>query len=194
MPNPYIPRIDVHAWSEAIGNNQADHEPALTRLLKQQRRLTRFLEENRESLAPASAGIAVYLYGVLARIYDLAGGQLRTATWAQVRDAERRVGAEVANLLPLDDGFAERVREVAWRVQPHVLDEALMALFDREDPEEGEANLDDGESAKVFLLMWVANEVLDANWRPGTGFAGETTYTYVHIEEEEKEAADQPDG
>jgi hypothetical protein len=194
MPNPYIPRPDVHAWSESIGDNQSDHEAALTRLLKEQRRLTRFLEENRESLTPASAGVSVYLYGVLARIYDLAGGRLRSATWAQVRDAEQRVGAEVANLLPLDDGFAERVRKVAWRAQPHILDEALMALFERDEKEEGEANLDDGESAKVFLLMWVANEVLDANWRPGPGFAGETTYEYVHIEKPEQDEAEQPDG
>jgi hypothetical protein len=194
MPKPYIPRPDVHAWSESIGDNQSDHEAALTRLLKEQRRLTRFLEENRESLTPASAGVSVYLYGVLARIYDLAGGRLRSATWAQVRDAEQRVGAEVANLLPLDDGFAERVREVAWRAQPHILDEALMALFERDEQEEGEANLDDGESAKVFLLMWVANEVLDANWRPGPGFAGETTYEYVHIEKPKQDEAEQPDG
>jgi len=185
MPNPYIPRHDVHEWSEAIGNDQHSHEAALTRLLKQQRRLTRFLEENRASMAPASAGVAVYLYGVLARIYDLAGGQLRAATWAQVRDAERRVGAAVADLLPIDEGFPERVRAVAWRAQPHILDEALMALFDREEEEEeGEAHLDEGESAKVFLLMWVANEVLDACWRPGQGFAGESTYAYVHIERE----------
>ena len=182
MPNPYLPREQVHAWSEAIGAQTPEHQSALNRLLKDQRRLTRFLEENQENLPPATAGVTVYLFGVLARIYDLAGGRLKTATWEQLRDAERRVGAAARDLLPADDGFPERVRKVEWRAQPHVLDEALMALFERAEVGENEVDLDKGEAAKVFFLMWVANEVLDANWRPPRGFEGETTYSHVPIE------------
>lgn len=182
MPNPYIPRAQVHAWSDEIGANQASHETALVRLLKNQRRLTRFLEENRENMSGPTAGVALYLYSVLARIYDLAGGQLRGATWDAVRAAEKRVGAEVPNLLPVDASFPERVRKVVWRAQPHVLDEALMALFERDEKQEGEQDLDLAESAKIFLLMWVANEVLDSCWHPAKGFQGESEYTYVHIE------------
>src|SRR5690606_5149613 len=79
MPNPYIPRDQVHAWSDAIGDNP--ETASLQRLLKQQRRLARWIEENAANLDAQSAGAALYLVGVVARIFDLAGGRLRSATW-----------------------------------------------------------------------------------------------------------------
>src|SRR5690606_1117714 len=150
MPNPYLPRAQVHAWSDEIGANQIAHQGALGRLLQQQRRLTRFLEENQAQLEPTTAGVALYLYGALARIFDLAGGQLRAASWEQVRAAEARVKAAAGALLPFDEAFPERVREVAWRAQPHLLDEAMFALFDRPPKGEEEEVLDHAELGKVF--------------------------------------------
>ncbi len=184
MPNAAIPRALVHEWSDRIGEDPATNQASLSRLLKEQRRLGRFVEENRESMDAATGGVTTYLVGVFARIYDLAGGRLKMATWEQVRDAEQRVAAAVPDLLPVDDGFPERVRQVTWRAQPHILDEALMALFDRAKRDD-EADLAGPEKAKIFFLLWVANEVLDANWKPASGFQGETSYTYVHIEPKE---------
>lgn len=188
MPNPFIPRDRVHAWSEAIGSDAGDHQSALTRLLRDQRRITRFVEENTESMGPATGQVAVYMIGVIVRMFDLAGGRLRAATWAQVREAEARVGAQVDALLPLDDGLLERARSVP-RAQPHILDEALMSLFVREAEEE-EEDIDEGEALKIYLLMWVATEVLDGNWKPSRAFEGEETYTYVHIEPTKPEVAE----
>ena len=182
MPNTYIDRDTVHAWSEAIGEQTPVHQSALQRLLKQQRRLTRFVEENHENMSGPTAGVSVYLFGVLARMFDLAGGRLKNATWGQIRDAEARVGSVVADLLPADDGFAERVRKVDWRAQPHMLDEALMALFDAPKQTDQEIDLPHEEAVKVFLLMWVATEVLDANWKPPKSFEGASEYTYKHID------------
>ena len=185
MSNPYMPREQVHAWSEAIGQNPED--PSLNRLLKQQRRLSRWIEENAENLTPASGGVGLYLVGVVARIFDLAGGRLKAATWEQVRAAEKRVLGAVDELLPLDAGLAERARAIGWRAQPHILDEALMALFDTAERAEGEQELDLTESLKVYLMMWVATEVLDQNWQPPKEFRGESAYTYVHIEPTKRE-------
>jgi hypothetical protein len=182
MPNAYIPRLQVHAWSDAIGLQPPTEQAALTRLLKQQRRLTRWIEENGENLTPITANVGVYLFGVLARIFDLGGGRLRAVTWEQIRDAERRVGAAVAELMPADDGFPARARAVAWRAQPHVLDEALYALFERPRKGDEEQDLDLAESVKVYLMMWVATEALDASWTPPAGFAGETSYAFTPIE------------
>ena len=186
MPNTFIPRDIVHQWSEEIGANAIEHQSTLQRVLKDQRRLTRFLEENHENLDPMSAGVGLYLFGVVARMFGLAGGRLKSATWAQIRDAEKRVGAQIGELLPIDDGFPSRVREKATRAQPHILDEALMALFERADVSEEEANLDKEQAFKIFCLMWVATEVLDDNWRPGKSFEGKETYEYVHIESKSK--------
>jgi len=186
-----IPRNTIHDWSEKIGENALDSQSSLQRVLKDQRRLTRFLEENAANLTPASAGVGVYLFGVVARLFDLAGGRLKGATWAQVRAAQAKVAGVAGDLIPADDGFADRVRKVEWRAQPHILDEALMALFDRDDDDLGddEVKLESDEGMKIFFLLWVATEVLDQNWRPAKGFAGEDTYTYVHIEPKKKETA-----
>lgn len=182
MANAFIPRDIIHEWSDAIGEDPAGHQATLTRLLKSQRRLTKFIEENQADMEPATAGVTLYLIGVLVRLFDLAGGQLRSATWAQLRDASSKIQGAIPSLLPLDDSLPERVRKFEARAQPHILDEALMSLFERGARSEEEADLSTAESVKVFLLMWVVTEVLDANWRPASSFDGEASYTYVHIE------------
>lgn len=186
MANAFIPRATVHEWSEAIGDDPTGHQASLTRLLRGQRRLVKFIEENQANMEPSTAGVTVYLVGVLVRLFDLAGGQLRGATWAQLREASAKVQGAMADLLPLDDTLPERVRKFSGRAQPHILDEALMSLFERGARSEEEANLGTEESVKVFLLMWVVTEVLDANWRPPKSFQGETEYNYVHIEPKEQ--------
>jgi len=181
MPSPLIPRERVHAWSESIGKQPDDHQAALQRLLKSQRRISKFVEENAENLTMQTGGVAMYMIGVILRLFDLSGGQLRSATWAQVRAAEAKVQEAVGQLLPLDDELPARARSIAWRAQPHILDEALMALFER-SPSDGEEELDQVEAFKVYMLMWVATEVLAENWRAPRGFEGDAEYTYVHIE------------
>lgn len=180
MSNGFIPRTTVHEWSEAIGDDPASHQSALTRLLRDQRRVTKWLEQNREHMGPSTAGVSLYLTGVIIRMFDLAGGRLKSATWAQVRDAEARVGATLAGLLPIDDGFAERFRGTP-RAQAHILDEAYMALFER-DRTDDEEDLELSESLKVLMMMWVVIEVLDHNWRPSKTTVLEDSYAYVHIE------------
>ena len=91
MANAFIPRDIIHEWSDAIGEDPAGHQATLTRLLKSQRRLTKFIEENQADMEPATAGVTLYLIGVLVRLFDLAGGQLRSATWAQLRDASSKI-------------------------------------------------------------------------------------------------------
>lgn len=180
MPNPLLPRAQVHAWSDEIGQNQDAHSVAIQRLVREQRRLSKFVEENAENFEPMTGGIGLYLIGVVLRMFDLAGGRMRSVTWDDVRAAEKRVKAQVERLLPVDAAFPERARAVP-RAQGHVLDEALYALFER-PPGEGEERLNDHESFKIYLLMWVATEALDASWTPPTGFQGEAEYTFTPVE------------
>jgi hypothetical protein len=180
MPNPFIPRAQVHEWSERIGDDPTNHQTSLSRLLKEQRRLSKFIEENAESMQPGTGMVANYLVGVIARMFDLAGGRLKSATWEQVREAEAKVGAAIPGLLPIGDGFTDRVRKVADRAQPHILDEAIFALFERPKKQD-EPDLADAEKAKILFLVWVAIEVLDANWRPPSTFSGESSYTFAPV-------------
>ncbi len=181
MSKTLMPRPLVHLWSEAIGENPNDHQSALQRLLRDQRRLTKFVEENAEQMDRTTAGVAVYFLGVVVRMFDLAGGRLKSVTWEQVRAAEQRISEAVPQLLPYDAGFFDRVRAVSWRAQPHVLDEAMMALFQSARTEQ-EMEVARTESMKIFFLVWVAVEALDANWLPPKDFAGESKYEYHHIE------------
>jgi len=183
MANPLIPRAQVHTWSERIGEDAADHRTAITRLLKDQRRLSRFVEENAQSMEGTTGGVAVYLIGVILRMFDLAGGRLRSATWDDVRGAERHVSGFVEGLLPVDDGFLGRARGVE-RAQAHILDEALYALFVRDSKDE-EQDLDDAEAFKVYMLMWVATEALDKNWRPSKGTPTEASYVHTPVDDAE---------
>ena len=160
--HPWLSREQVHAWSEAMGEDPAPHQASIQRLLRDQRRLSKFVEENAKSLTGVTGGVAVYLIGVVLRMFELAGGRLRTVSWEDVRTAERRIGARAAELLPVDGSFVERARAMDRR-QPHVLDEALYALFER-DAKDGEAPMDPEECAKVYVLLWVAVDALDANW------------------------------
>ena len=155
------------------------------------------LESIRAQLSTAGLtndlGLIGHEVSVPGNLFDLSGGQLRSATWAQVRAAEARVQAAVPEVLPLDDGLPERARAIAWRAQPHILDEALMALFERQ-AKEGEEDLDKVEAFKVYMLMWVATEALAENWKSPKGFEGDDTYTYVHIEPNDDDEAPADDG
>jgi hypothetical protein len=82
-------------------------------------------------------------------------------------------------ILPVDAGLPERARALS-RAQAHVLDEALYALFERA-PAEGEPPIEQNEALKIYLLMWVAAEALDANWTPPKDFAGEASYTFTPV-------------
>lgn len=189
--NPHIPRVTVHAWSDMLAEQAERHTTALQRLIKEQRRLTRFIEENQKQMHPATTGVCIYMTGVIARMFELAGGRLKSATWEDVRAAEQRVGAKVGALLPLDDGFLGRLHAVTDRAQAHIVDEAAMVLFESER-EEGEEELDKVEALKVLLVSWVVTEVLDANWSPGKDFVGEAAYAHVAIApkgKKEEEAA-----
>ena len=101
---------------------------------------------------------------------------MRKITTEDLRAAEGRVTAIVPQVLPPDSGFAERVREVQ-RAQPHLVDECMVDLFD--NPE-----LSTVQSAKLFFLVWIAIEALDAAWTPPKGFDGPTEYVYTPTEEE----------
>lgn len=181
MSNPLIPRPVVHAWSDAIAEQLGDHQASLQRLLKEQRRLTRFIEQNQKHMGPNTASVCVYMTGVIARMFDMAGGRMRSATWEQLHAAEAKVQQHLDAMLPLDEGFVDRFHAIPGRAQAHILDEAVLAMFQTERAEP-ETDLDRAESFKVLLVCWVVTEVLDANWRPPAGFVGETTYAYHHIE------------
>lgn len=165
MPkNPEIPRDHVHALSEACAALGASFQPVAKRTLEDQARLLRFFKANLGDMPGSSGEVSLYLLAVVVRIFQQCGGRVAKVGPADIEAATRRIGAHAASLLPADETFPERVRAIADRAQPHILDEALHALFEREERREDEVELDHDASARVFLMLWAATEALDAAW------------------------------
>lgn len=167
MSNPAIPREEVHRLAEICGNDPTAHQPTATRLLKEQRRLSRFFEENVASVGPLPAQVALYMLSVTIRIFEQVGGRLGKVTTEELDRAVARVAKHTDALLPADKGLAERAKAIEGRAQPHILDEILWALYEREegDKKDGESELDPTQSALVYILLWTAVEALDASWK-----------------------------
>ena len=166
MANPAILRPQVHRLAEACSNEGEAFQSTATRLIKQQRRLSRFFEQNFAPMGPMAGQVSMYMLSVSIRIFEQAGGRLRKVPGRDINAATAKIMAAAETLMPADAGFAQRCREVSWRAQPHLLDEVLWALFDRDEKQEAEVDLEPDTSAMVYLMLWSAVEALDINWTP----------------------------
>ncbi len=163
-----IPREDVTRISESCAQQQQRFASIASRLIKDQRRLSRFVKKEIPTIAGQDAQVALYLYTVVIHIFDSYGGRLGRVTSEQIDAARAKVSAHAPALLPFDKDFPERVRGVEDRAQPHILDEALHALFEREDIEDHEIPVGEDKAGLIFLILWAATEALDAAWTPPT--------------------------
>lgn len=176
MPNAAIDRETVHALSEACADDGERFRSVATRLLREQKRLLSFFNQNLPAVDAQTGEVSLYLFSVVIRIFDQMGGRLSKVSGREINAAAARVQSAVEAVIPFDEGFPERVRTQAWRAQPHILDEALHALYER-DPEElkeAELEVDLNKSGAIFMMLWVATEALDASWRPPNSFVGES--------------------
>ncbi len=162
--NPVIPRDHVHALSEACATLAGSFQPVAKRLLEDQARLLRFFKANLPAMQNQTGEVSLYLLAVVVRIFDQCGGRLARVGPGEIAAATKKIQAAAGSLLPAGEDFPERVRAIADRAQPHILDEALHALFEREEKREAEVELDVDQAARVFLMLWAATEALDLAW------------------------------
>ena len=165
MPNPAIDRDRVHSLAEACSDDGEGFQSTASRLIKRQRKLSRFFEQNVGPMGPMAAQVGLYMLSVSLRIFEQIGGRLDKVNGADLNAATAKIQGVAESLLPGDDGFVARAKAVEWRAQPHLLDEILWALFERGDKNEGEVDLEPEKAALVYLMLWAAVEGLDANWR-----------------------------
>ena len=116
-----------------------------------------------------------YLVAVAIRTLE-SEGRLRAPSRHDLTAAEDRVRPVVSDALPLQTGATDAARAVP-RAQPHLLDEALDALFEWPGP----SVADDDEKVRVYLVLWVLVEALDACWTPPARFVGDASYVRVHV-------------
>lgn len=170
MPNTAICREDVHRHSEACSDAGEAYQPIALRLLAGQRRLTRFIEKNLEELGQNESQAAIHMTSVCLRVFEQTGGRMRKVDTRDLEQAAARISGAAELLLPFDGELPVRLRNIEWRAQPHLLDEILWALYEREDKVEGELDILPDRAGLLFLTMWVLVEAIDANWTPPLGF------------------------
>lgn len=161
-----IPREDVHTLAEACSEAEDSFKSVANRLLREQKRLTNFIQKNMPQLDVGTREVVLYMFAVSLRVFEQYGGRMRKANGSQIQEASSQVQGKVAELMPFDANFPSRVRQVEWRAQPHLLDEILWALFEREEKEEGEVDVPHEQGALIFLVLWVAVEALEVCWTP----------------------------
>jgi hypothetical protein len=164
MPNAAIARDQVHALAEACSDQGDAFQTVATRLIKHQRRLSRFFEKNIGEMGPMASQVGLYMLSVSLRVFDQVGGRMGKVNGADIQAASAKVQGVAADLFPVNGDFVKRAQAVTWRAQPHLLDEILWALFERDDKTEGEVDLEKDKAALVYLMLWAGIEALDANW------------------------------
>ncbi|MEL6347794.1 MAG: hypothetical protein AAFV53_32110 [Myxococcota bacterium] len=179
MSNPAILRPQVHRLAEACSDEREAFQSTATRLIKQQRRLSRFIEQSFAGLNVDDqrkyvlSQMAVYMLSVSLRVFEQVGGRMRKVSTEDINAATARIQGVTDELMPADGAFAARARAIEWRAQPHLLDEILWALFDRPTSDPNEMDLPHDLSALVYMILWASVEALDANWTPARSWSPE---------------------
>lgn len=163
--NPVLPREHVHLLSEQCAAEIARFQTVAKRLLDSQPRLVRFFRDNMPDMPGQSGEVSLYLLAVILHIYTASGGKLGKVGDAEIRAATSRIVGQARGWLPGDASFPAKVRSVEGRRQPNVLDEALHALFEREEKRAEEVDIPSSQAALMFLMLWAATEALDDAWK-----------------------------
>ena len=165
MTNPAIPREEVHQFSEACSDMGLEFQAIASRLLKEQSSIKNFVEKNFSKIDPLAGQIASYMLSVCIRVFEQKGGKLKKVNTEDLFKAQQKVQASVSSILPIDEEFHTRAKSLD-RAQPHLLDEVLWALYERDELKEEEQALDSKQSALIYIMLWTAVEALDSKWRP----------------------------
>ena len=164
--NPVITRAQVHFLCEQCSDDPEGFQAIAPRLLKKQRRLSRFFEQNAEPLGLVAGQVALYMLSVCLRVVDQVGGRMYKVNSNHIDAATARVNDALGEIMPPDGGFFERAKAHSDRAQSHLLDEVLWALYERDELKEEEQALDAKQSALIYIMLWTAVEALDSKWRP----------------------------
>lgn len=163
--NPVITRDEVHYHSEQCSDAPEAFQAVAPRLLKKQRRLSRFFEQNAEPLGLVAGQVALYMLSVCLRVVDQVGGRMYKVNSNHIEAATARVNDALSEVFPADAGFFERAKNYSDRAQPHLLDEVLWALYERPDENAEQAHLEDHQKALIYVLLWTAVEAMDMVWQ-----------------------------
>ena len=119
MANLAINREKVHSLAETCSDEGEAFQPVATRLIKHQRRLSRFFEQNVSEMGPMASQVGLYMLSVSLRIFDQVGGRMGKVNGEDLKAATAKVQGAASEIFPVDGDFHERAKTIDWRAQPH---------------------------------------------------------------------------
>ena len=155
---------DARRIMQDIADHPASHKLAVENVVKQYRRLGKWMKVNAEHLGAHLGVSAAYTMGVVGRVLELTGHRLGPVSDPEIEAAGAQVMEAVPGLLPLDGGLAGRLAAVPWAAEPGILQVLVEDVFAEHPDEEGRQPPE--VLFQVFVLVWVAVEVLSVAATP----------------------------
>ncbi len=156
---------DARRLMQDIADHPEAHKLPIGNLVKQYRRLGKWIKVNAEHLGAHVGVSAAYTMGVVARVLELTGHRLGPISDQEIAATGAQVMEVVPSLLPLDEGLRARLAAVPWLAQPGILDVLVEDVF-QQGKEATEGTKPPEVLFQVFVLVWVAVEVLSMAAEP----------------------------
>jgi hypothetical protein len=158
-----IPRDHVHSLSEGCAANIERFQVIAKRLLDSQPRLVKFFRDNMSRMPGKSGEVSLYLLAVILHVFA-STGQLKKVGETDIQEATIKILSQCKGFLPANADFPAKVRQLSWRAQEHLLDEALYALFERTERKDVEVDIPMDQAGIMFMMLWAATEALNSAW------------------------------
>ena len=166
--NPMITRDQVHYLAEQCSDAPDEFQSIATRLLKKQRRLSRFFEQNAAPLGMVPAQVAPYMLSVCLRVIEQVGGRMYKVNSNQVEGA-----TAASTTLSATSSCRRRLRRAREGLErPGAAPPArrsAVGTYDRPD-ENAEQHTSKTSRKLIYVLLWTAVEAIDMVWQAPEGW------------------------
>jgi hypothetical protein len=147
-------------WREVASFSDSRGRAETERLQREQPDLTAYVLGATEDLPPAVHALGFYLFLVIWRSFDRAGGKIRRVKAGAIeRRLEQKVDA-LSRLEHADERFLERAAVVQSAKEPAVFKYMVEAIMEAPDDPEDPVSMTSDESGTLFLVMQVAIDLL----------------------------------
>ena len=129
MANPAINREKVHALAEACSDQGEAFQPVATRLIKHQRRLSRFFEQNVAEMGPMASQVGLYMLSVSLRIFDQVGGRMGKVNGDDLNAATAKENGDLSkhfNVSGIPAAAVVKGGKIVWRGHPGRLSDDMI--------------------------------------------------------------------
>jgi hypothetical protein len=156
-----VPADVVEAtWREVASFSDARGLAETQRLQREQPDLVAYVLGATEDLAPAVHALGFYMFLVIWRAFERAGGKIRRIKAGAI---ERRVEQNedaLSRLEHADERFLERAAVVQTSTEPAVFRYMVEAIVEAPDDPEDPVKMTPHESGTLFLVLQVAIDLL----------------------------------